>query len=79
MDSVLLHTGLAGELIVAEAKRYSRETLEAIEGLCERYDATHPNTAPCTGSLICQREGVRHRQGCIGRDVPFQQYYRSLA
>jgi hypothetical protein len=33
---------------------------------------------PCTGDMLCQRQGVRHKANCIGKDVPFDNYAKAL-
>ena len=46
---------------------------EAIENLPDDLDRQ-----PCTGDLLCQRQGVRHKAGCIGKDLPFDAYAKAL-
>lgn len=45
-----------------------------------RYEAfiARQKAEPCTGDILCPRSGKRHRDGCIGRTVPFSVYVKGL-
>lgn len=77
MSVALLVTGVAVERFKIECKRSAERLVEGYhEWVANLPDELEKH--PCTGDIICQRQGVRHRSGCIGKDVPFDQYAKAL-
>lgn len=50
-----------------------------VVAVAEQYDKNHQENIECTGDILCQRSGRRHKADCIGRDVPFMVYARELS
>ena len=69
--------GVAIERTKLEARRKAAQLRDGIEEAIENLP-DEAETAPCTGDLLCQRQKVRHRAGCIGKDAPFADYVRGL-
>lgn len=44
----------------------------------DEYDRKHYQGVECTGDILCERSGRRHRDGCIGRTEPFSVYAEGL-
>lgn len=77
MSVTLLVTGMAVERVKIELKRHSEQVIDRYhEWIANLPDDTA--TAACTGDLLCQRQYVRHKTGCIGKDLPFDQYADAL-
>lgn len=78
MYRALLETGL----LVERSKHFAVDSITAINGRieawCDAYDQSHGTTEPCTGDLLCSREGTRHKSGCTGKVEPFTAYVRGL-
>lgn len=69
--------GMAVEGAKLKARRKARQLADTMHQAIEQLpDDTA--TAPCTGDLLCERRGVRHKQGCIGRTIPFADYAKAL-
>jgi hypothetical protein len=49
-----------------------------VAAFAEQYDAKRFKQADCTGDLLCQRQGTRHKADCQGRTEPFTVYVRGL-
>lgn len=50
----------------------------AVLGLLEAYDAKHEKQVECTGDIMCQRTGIRHKADCMGRVEPFSVYAKGI-
>lgn len=44
----------------------------------EWYDDRFTKPVPCSNDLMCQRYGLRHKNGCIGRTEPLKVYVKGL-
>lgn len=53
-------------------------TIAQIEEWVDAYDKKHAVATPCTGNILCERQGRRHKDGCIGRTEPFSVYADGL-
>lgn len=42
------------------------------------YDNHFTKSVPCTNDLMCERRGLRHKDGCIGRVEPLSVYIKGL-
>lgn len=77
MSVTLLVAGVATERLKIEAKRQADRIVSGYhDWIANLPDDTA--TAECTGNLICQREGVRHKVGCLGKTIPFDVYAKAL-
>jgi hypothetical protein len=65
---------LAKSYGVAVLHRVRRAVILAAEW----YDTKRPKETECSGDLLCERSGKRHKDGCIGRVEPFNSYVRGL-
>lgn len=77
MDVTLLLATVAVYRLRSEAHhqltRFSGWIDEAIEKLPD-----DRIKAECTGTILCERQGVRHKADCLGRTVPFDAYVKGL-
>jgi hypothetical protein len=78
MEIAVLVVAVTVERCKLEATRTLSRFIESVDGAIENLPDV-PEKHPCTNSLICQREGVRHKVGCIGKKEPFDTYARDLA
>jgi hypothetical protein len=68
------------------AKQYASARSEAVwlrfkdraDTFITEYDKAHRKPQKCSGDLLCQSEGVRHRAECIGKTLPFDIYAKGL-
>lgn len=67
MDSILLYTGLSVTLCTRKAVYYGTKLIDRLDEAMMAYDAAHKVTQPCTGNIMCNRDGVRHRVDCPGK------------
>lgn len=52
--------------------------LQLVNKAVEGYDSRHYQSTPCSGNILCSRQGRRHKDGCIGRTEPFTVYVRGI-
>jgi hypothetical protein len=76
MSKPLIYTLVAYECAKHHLRpeRINRRINDAIE----KHVPDELEKQPCTRDLLCQRQKVRHRAGCIGKDLPFDAYAREL-
>jgi hypothetical protein len=78
----LLITGIAYEATKRDALVRGRivcdRALQRLNAALEAYDRKHYQMTPCTGDIMCERIGARHKTGCIGRTVPINAYVKAL-
>lgn len=46
--------------------------------MTEWYDKKFPQAVECSGNIMCERTGLRHKDGCLGRVEPFNTYARGI-
>lgn len=46
--------------------------------MAEAYDSHRSQPVECSNDLLCERTGLRHKDGCIGRTEPFTVYAKGL-
>lgn len=44
----------------------------------ETYVPDDKTVAPCTGDIMCTREGVRHKAGCLGKVEPIDVFWKKV-
>jgi hypothetical protein len=78
----LLVSIIGYEAAKRELEIRSQALWRGIEGrvavLAEQYDAKHLKQVDCTGDILCERQGTRHKTDCQGRTEPFSVYAKGL-
>jgi hypothetical protein len=65
--------------LVAEHRNALWKLIEArVVAFAEAHDSRHNNQIECTGDILCERIGVRHKADCQGRTVDISTYVRGL-
>jgi hypothetical protein len=77
MEVAGLVVGMAVERLKLETRRAVVRCIESVEEAIENLP-DELEKHPCTGNILCQRQGVRHKVGCIGKDLPFDAYAKEL-
>lgn len=77
MDIAVLLVGVAVERFKHKVRRTAVRCIESVDEAIERLPDV-PERHPCTGTILCQRTGSRHKAGCIGKTPPFEVYAREL-
>lgn len=67
-------TPLAKSYGVALLHRIRRAVVVTLEA----YDSRRSQSVECSNDLLCERTGLRHKDGCIGRTEPFTVYAKGL-
>jgi hypothetical protein len=75
-STALLVTAIGYE--IAKDRLHPDKLFPSIEGIIERHVPDHSAKAPCDGTILCERQGVRHKQDCIGRTVPINAYAKAI-
>lgn len=82
MHEGLLITGITYEAAKREALARGRivceRTMSRLTAAVEAYDRRHYQTVPCTGDIMCERTGARHKAGCIGKVEPIAVFWRKV-
>jgi hypothetical protein len=65
MDTLYLYGGYVTEISKRSAIRCTQKAHDTITRVCESWDERHNVVAPCDGSILCERTGVRHKSGCL--------------
>lgn len=64
------------------AQERSQALWTALEGrvaaFADDYDSKRRTQVECTGDILCERQGTRHKSDCQGRTEPFSAYARNL-
>jgi hypothetical protein len=76
MSKPLIYTLVAYECAKHHLRpeRINRRINDAIE----KHVPDELEKQPCTKDLLCQRERAKHRKGCIGEVLPFEEYAEGL-
>lgn len=64
--------------IAKQAESIRQRLLHQVLVAVEAYDNWRKVTIECSGDLLCERTGIRHKDGCIGRTEPFSVYAKGL-
>jgi hypothetical protein len=49
-----------------------------VAAFAEQYDAKRYKQADCTGDILCERQGARHKADCLGKTERFTVYAKAL-
>lgn len=77
MEVAGLLAAVAVERLKIEVRHQYRRLSESVEEAIERLPDDR-TTAECTGNILCERIGVRHKADCLGKTPPFDQYAKEL-
>lgn len=78
MYGLILGAGLALEVTKHTSIKCYQKSVIWIDDTSDALDDRFGTVYPCDGTIMCQRTGVRHRKGCIGRTERFDVWARQL-
>lgn len=78
----LLVTAIGYEAAKRELELRSQTLWSGIEGrvaaFATEYDTKRSKQVDCTGDILCERQGTRHKADCQGRTEPFAVYAKAM-